>query len=83
MNPEQWDALPWWTQHLYREGLEAERPWVTLPELRKPYDPLDLNNGVFGEQELEADLDELSSMGFKVTKIHRQDEDQSSDTDVQ
>lgn len=31
--------MPYWCQRIYREGLDTERPWARLPELRKVHDP--------------------------------------------
>lgn len=73
--PWEWDRLPHWTQRIYREGLEYERPWVTLPMMDKTWDPFDEETGAFeytfnpegrtGSEYIQS-TDGLLSMGFSI-----------------
>lgn len=68
--PWEWDRLPWWVQKIYHEGLERERPWVTMPALERPYDPLDESTGAFETETAwttyESSSVALAQMGFTI-----------------
>lgn len=70
MFPWEWDRLPIHVQQIYTEGLMHEKPWVTMPELREPFDPFDPRYGAFADGEsgytYEDSLHGLAEMGFKI-----------------
>jgi len=73
MYPWEWDRTPWWLQKIYREGLQAEIPWATFPQLKETFNPFDPKYGVFqdddlnGQKTYEASLTGLAEMGFNIT----------------
>jgi hypothetical protein len=46
----EWAELPWWVQRIYREGLQAEAPWIgRAVQLEEVDNALDLDTGLFSD----------------------------------
>lgn len=77
LRPWEWDRLPWWEQQIYREGLEAEAPWIgRVVQLQKADDPLDVRKGLFenpyaAEESDEGSAADLASFGIRVNRSTR------------